>query len=64
MEQNLKDENNNEVPPLVPRNRVPIEFCIKDEWIVCGQGFGVVACINFVQEGNQILKAHPDIPYR
>jgi hypothetical protein len=43
MEQNLKDENNDEVPPLVPRNHVPIEFCIKDEWIVCGQGFGVVA---------------------
>jgi hypothetical protein len=43
MEQNFKDENNDEVSPLVPRNHVPIEFCIKDEWIVCGQGFGVVA---------------------
>ncbi len=64
MEQNLKDEKNDEVRPLVPRNHVPIQFSIKDEWIVCGKGFGVVAWINFVQEGNQILKAHLDIPYR
>jgi hypothetical protein len=43
MEQNLKDEKNDEVRPLVPRNHVPIQFSIKDEWIVCGKGFGVVA---------------------